>query len=156
MTSSNNVAGIPSAPVSSALSSDAVQRLLRSDPYMAELVKGLPVCFAGIPHAKETERQQNFLHSIQTAKRLHIAIPSNGLNLYLNLTSEHLVPERNEVQFVSDLHFNGARVRLRGHVNARTLQGKVQIEMVQVQEHRQFSERLERRMVQLRAAALRL
>ena len=49
-----------------------------ADPFLAELARGLQCCFAGIPHAKEQERQQNFLQCAQMAKKLHIVGFDNG------------------------------------------------------------------------------
>ena len=43
---------------------------LLTDTFLIELTRG--ICFAGIPHAKERERQQNLLQSVQISKRLHI------------------------------------------------------------------------------------
>ncbi|CAK5015497.1 unnamed protein product [Meloidogyne enterolobii] len=41
-----------------------------TNTFLIELTRG--ICFAGIPHAKERERQQNLLQSVQISKRLHI------------------------------------------------------------------------------------
>ncbi|CAK5048741.1 unnamed protein product [Meloidogyne enterolobii] len=97
-----------------------------TDTFLIELTRG--ICFAGIPHAKERERQQNLLQSVQISKRLHIAVPSNGLNLHLNLNNSNIVPEQNEVHFQSDILFNGIPIRIKGQINILTLFGVAQFE----------------------------
>ncbi|KAF7640009.1 hypothetical protein Mgra_00000454 [Meloidogyne graminicola] len=46
------------------------ENISQIDSFLTELTKG--ICFSGIPHAKEYERQQNLLQSVQIFKRLHI------------------------------------------------------------------------------------
>ncbi|KAL3116511.1 hypothetical protein niasHT_006958 [Heterodera trifolii] len=134
MSSENKAMGAIEAKPVPPSASPLVQHLLNADPFLADLVSGLPVSFAGIPYAKETERQQNFIHSAQTAKRIHI------------------------LHFASEFLFNGASVRLRGHISTRTLHGKVQVELApqSLIVQRQQSERFGERIAQLRTAALRL
>lgn len=82
-----------------------------------------------------------------------------------------------KVQFVSEFLFNGLLVRLTGQINARTLAGNAHVELLQQQQpqidggggtatasgsellqqqQRDRRERVERRLAQLRDAALRL
>jgi hypothetical protein len=48
------------------------QQQFRTDPFLIDLVRGFQCCFAAIPHAKDEERRQNFIHSVQMAKKMHI------------------------------------------------------------------------------------
>lgn len=59
------------------------QQQFRTDPFLIDLVRGLQCCFAAIPHAKEEERRQNFMHSVQMAKKMHIVGYLNYLIEYV-------------------------------------------------------------------------
>uniref|UniRef100_A0AC35FNG0 PilZ domain-containing protein n=1 Tax=Panagrolaimus sp. PS1159 TaxID=55785 RepID=A0AC35FNG0_9BILA len=97
----------------------------QSDPILSQLTQSTAIRYSGCLYGQEAERRQNFIQSCNNG-RLHISIPSNGINLDLILHSVKI--ETNEIIFESNLIFNGVCVKWKGRINKQTLTGNGKFE----------------------------
>uniref|UniRef100_A0A914CRY7 Uncharacterized protein n=2 Tax=Acrobeloides nanus TaxID=290746 RepID=A0A914CRY7_9BILA len=125
----------------------------RKDPIMVQLAQNTAIHYSGCLHGKDAERRQTFLQNCANMK-LPIAIPSNGINLDLSLSTMH--SHETEVEFESDLIFNGVCVKLKGRINKAILTGVAKLEFDAEraeQERQRMQERL--RLFEARISELR-
>uniref|UniRef100_A0A7E4UQX4 Transcriptional regulator n=1 Tax=Panagrellus redivivus TaxID=6233 RepID=A0A7E4UQX4_PANRE len=98
----------------------------QNDAILTQLAQQTTIAFAGFPHARDAERRQEFVAACNRRK-LPITVPSNGINLCLELAST--TPSATEIAFTSAFVFHGVCVRFTGRINKQSLTGNGSLEL---------------------------